>query len=238
VNEKRQKLSKRRDKVALEDYRDEGYLPEAVRNYLMLLGWAPSGNREILPWETLVEEFRLDNVTVSPAFFDVKKMRALNGDYIRALSPEEFITRSQPWLAPPIAPWSADAFDPELYAAVVPVLQTRIGVMSELVPNVDFLFLDEPVYDESSWTKAMTDTAGAVLDSAIATLQTTPWNPDAIRTAMETVASANDLKLGKAQAPVRVAVTGRTSGLPLFESLTILGRARTLTRLRAARAKR
>lgn len=158
VNEKRQKLSKRRDKVALEDYRAEGYLPEAVRNYLMLLGWAPSGNREILPWETLVEEFRLDGVTVSPAFFDVKKLRALNGDYIRALSTEEFIARSQPWLAAPVAPWRADAFDPEVYAAVVPVLQTRIAVMSELVPNVDFLFLDEPVVDEASWTKAMTST--------------------------------------------------------------------------------
>ena len=87
VNEKRQKLSKRRDKVALEAYRDEGYLAAAMRNYLMLLGWAPSGDREIVPWSVIEDEFRLEEVNPSPAFFDVKKLRAFNGDYIRALAP-------------------------------------------------------------------------------------------------------------------------------------------------------
>ena len=86
VNEKRQKLSKRRDKVALEAYRDEGYLADAMRNYLMLLGWAPSGDREIVPWSVIEDEFRLEEVNPSPAFFDVKKLRAFNGEYIRALS--------------------------------------------------------------------------------------------------------------------------------------------------------
>ena len=88
VNEKRQKLSKRRDKVALEAYRDEGYLADAMRNYLMLLGWAPSGDREIVPWSVIEEEFRLEDVNPSPAFFDEKKLRAFNGEYIRALSVE------------------------------------------------------------------------------------------------------------------------------------------------------
>jgi glutamyl-tRNA synthetase len=231
VNEKRQKLSKRRDKVALEDYREEGYLAEAIRNYLMLLGWAPSGNREILPWPTLIDEFRLDDVTLSPAFFDVKKLRALNGDYIRALSTEDFIERSQKWLEAPAAPWSPDAFDPEIYSEVAPLVQTRIGVMSELIPNVDFLFLDEPAFDEASWSKVMTGVALAVLESATDLLRTTPWTADAIRAAMEQVAGEHELKLGKAQAPVRVAVTGRTAGLPLFESLAVLGRDRTIARL-------
>ena len=85
VNEKRQKLSKRRDKVALEMYRDEGYLADAMRNYLMLLGWAPSGDREIVPWSVIEEEFRIEDVNPSSAFFDEKKLRAFNGDYIRAL---------------------------------------------------------------------------------------------------------------------------------------------------------
>ena len=100
VNEKRQKLSKRRDKVALEDFREEGYLATAMRNYLMLLGWAPRGDREIVPWDEMVAEFRLEDVNPSPAFFDVKKLRAFNGDYIRALSVDEFIAASQPWLQP------------------------------------------------------------------------------------------------------------------------------------------
>ena len=148
VNEKRQKLSKRRDKVALEAYRDEGYLADAMRNYLMLLGWAPSGDREIVPWSVIEEEFRLEDVNPSPAFFDEKKLRAFNGEYIRALPVEEFIEACQPWLtgdgrqairrAPP---WRPEDFDPAAFAAVAPLAQTRMAVLSEIVPYVDFLFL-------------------------------------------------------------------------------------------------
>jgi glutamyl-tRNA synthetase len=106
VNEKRQKLSKRRDKVALEMYRDEGYLAPAMRNYLMLLGWAPSGDREIVPWDVIEAEFRLQDVNPSPAFFDEKKLRAFNGEYIRELPTKEFVKACTPWLAPPVAPYS------------------------------------------------------------------------------------------------------------------------------------
>ena len=85
VNEKRQKLSKRRDPVALEMYRDQGVLPEAMRNFLMLLGWSPSGDDEIVPWSRIMAEFRLEDVNSSPAYFDVQKLTAINGEYIRAL---------------------------------------------------------------------------------------------------------------------------------------------------------
>jgi glutamyl-tRNA synthetase len=241
VNEKRQKLSKRRDKVAIESYRDEGYLAEAMRNYLMLLGWAPSGNREILPWPVLVAEFRLDEVNLSPAFFDEKKLRAINGDYIRALSVEEFITRSAPWLTAPIAPWPPEEFSAEAYARLAPLVQTRVGVLSEITANVDFLFLDQPVFDEPSWTKTMAgpaaETAAGLLDTVEAQFTKVDWNAEAIRTCVEQAGAGFGLKLGKAQAPVRVAVTGRTTGLPLFESLEVLGRDRTLERIQAARAK-
>ena len=98
VNERRQKLSKRRDKVAMEQYRDEGYLPAAMRNYLMTLGWAPSGDSEIVPWQRIVAEFRLEDVVPSPAFFDIKKLTAFNGEYIRAMSIASFIEACQPWL--------------------------------------------------------------------------------------------------------------------------------------------
>ncbi len=91
VNEQRKKLSKRRDKVALEQYREEGILPDAMINYLMTLGWAPAGDTEIVPWSSMVEEFRLEDVNHSPAFFDIKKLASFNGDYIRALSLNEFI---------------------------------------------------------------------------------------------------------------------------------------------------
>ncbi|MEU5552715.1 glutamate--tRNA ligase [Micromonospora sp. NPDC047793] len=242
VNEKRQKLSKRRDKVALEAYRDEGYLAAAMRNYLMLLGWAPSNDREIVPWSVIEDEFRLDEVNPSPAFFDEKKLRAFNGEYIRALSVEEFVEVCGPWLTGtgsiPPPPWQPDEFDAATFAAVAPLAQTRIAVLSEIVPNVDFLFLASPLIDEAAWAKAMKEGSGELLDDAIAAFAAvTSWDAATLKTTMEEVGAARGLKLGKAQAPVRVAVTGRTVGLPLFESLEVLGAERTLTRLRAARAR-
>ncbi|MFS8479020.1 MAG: glutamate--tRNA ligase [Micromonosporaceae bacterium] len=242
VNEKRQKLSKRRDKVALEQYRDEGYLADAMRNYLMLLGWAPSGDREIVPWSVIEEEFRLEDVNPSPAFFDEKKLRAFNGEYIRALSVADFIAACQPWLhgtdTIPAPPWKPADFDPDAFAAVAPLAQTRIAVLSEIVPNVDFLFLDEPAYDEASWAKAMKEGAADLLRDAVDAFEGLPaWDAESLRQALETVGAARGLKLGKAQAPVRVAVTGRSVGLPLFESLVVLGRDRTLARLRGALAR-
>jgi glutamyl-tRNA synthetase len=244
VNEKRQKLSKRRDKVALESYRDEGYLADAMRNYLMLLGWAPSGNREIVPWSVIETEFRLEEVNPSPAFFDEKKLRAFNGEYIRALSVEEFSDACQPWLhgapvtpgatAVAAPPWDQADYDPKAFAAVAPLAQTRVAVLSEIVPNVDFLFLRSPLVDEASWAKAMKEGAADLLGAAVAAFETAPWDAESLKTALEAVGTERGLRLGKAQAPVRVAVTGRSVGLPLFESLEVLGRERTLVRLRAA----
>jgi glutamyl-tRNA synthetase len=262
VNEKRQKLSKRRDKVALEAYRAEGYLADAMRNYLMLLGWAPSGDREIVPWSVIENEFRLDEVNPSPAFFDEKKLRAFNGDYIRALTVEQFIAACQPWLVgtpPPPAsdpevgvstegaatessialpPWRPEEFDAATFAAVAALAQTRIAVLSEIVPNVDFLFLESPLVDEAAWAKAMKEGAGDLLDAAIVAFEAQQeWAAEPLKSTLEQVGAERGLKLGKAQAPIRVAVTGRTVGLPLFESLEVLGRERTLARLRAARVK-
>jgi glutamyl-tRNA synthetase len=237
VNEKRQKLSKRRDKVALEAYRDEGYLPETMRNYLMLLGWAPSGDREIVPWEVIEAEFRIEEVTPSPAFFDEKKLRAFNGEYIRARSVDDFVAACQPWLHAPAVPWRPEDFDPKAFEAVAPLAQTRVAVLSEIVPLVDFLFLQEPVVDEAAWARAMKEGADDLLAAAATAFEAVSWDAEALRAALEEAGTARGLKLGKAQAPVRVAVTGRAVGLPLFESLEVLGRERTLARLHAARER-
>ncbi|WP_169947541.1 glutamate--tRNA ligase [Microbispora sp. H11081] len=226
VNEKRQKLSKRRDKVALESYRDEGYLAEAMVNYLMLLGWGPGDDREIMPWSEMMPLFRLEDVNQSPAFFDEKKLRAFNGEYIRALPREVFAVRCEPWLDPS---WDRSVFD-----RVADLVQTRVAVLSEVTANVDFLFLDEPVFDQASWDKAMKPGASEILAGYAERLETVGWDPESLKTALEEVGLAHGLKLGKAQAPVRVAITGRTVGLPLFESIEVLGRERSLDRLRTA----
>jgi glutamyl-tRNA synthetase len=232
VNEKRQKLSKRRDtdKVVMEEYADEGYLPAAMANYLALLGWSPSGDREIVPLDEMVQEFRLEDVNSASAFFDVKKLRAFNGEYIRALSADAFVAACEPWLA-------IDGFDAEVFAAMAPHVQTRIEVLSDVPAMVDFLFLPDPPVDEAAWTKVLsTETAGPMLDGVIAAFASCEWTVDELHAAVESVGVASGLKLGKAQAPVRVAVTGRTVGPPLFESLELLGREETLRRLSQARA--
>jgi glutamyl-tRNA synthetase len=240
VNEKRQKLSKRRDKVALEAFRDEGYLADAMRNYLMLLGWSPRGDREIVPWSVIEEEFRIEEVNPSPAFFDEKKLRAFNGEYIRALSADAFVEACGPWLTGtatiPAPPWAPGDFDPKAFAAVAPLAQTRLAVLSEIVSYVDFLFLERPLVDQAAWDKAMGAGAAAdLLAAVLAAFQTVPaWDAATLKSTVEELGTGYGLKLGKAQAPVRVAVTGRSVGLPLFESLEVLGRERTVQRLAAA----
>ncbi|WP_031158572.1 MULTISPECIES: glutamate--tRNA ligase [Streptosporangium] len=229
VNEKRQKLSKRRDKVALESYREEGYLAEAMVNYLMLLGWGPGDDREIMPWAEMVPLFDLGNVNPSPAFFDEKKLRAFNGEYIRALPLDTFVARCEPWLDP--------SWDRETFAKVAELAQTRIAVLSEITANVDFLFLDEPVFDQASWDKAMKNAAVEILTGYLARLEKVNMDSESLKSALEEVGAEHGLKLGKAQAPVRVAVTGRTVGLPLFESIEALGRERSMDRIRAALAR-
>ncbi|WP_416968328.1 glutamate--tRNA ligase [Streptomyces sp. 4F14] len=237
VNEKRQKLSKRRDKVALEDYLAEGYLPDALVNYLMLLGWGPGDDVEIRPYEELEKLFRLEDVNKSSAFFDVKKLSAFNGEYIRALPLEEFVRVGRRWLEAPYATWTAEAFDEGVWRAVAELAQTRIAVLSEITRYVDFLFLDAPEEDEASWTKAMKPGAAEILASTRARWAESEWTAAALKGGLEEAAAEHGLKLGKAQAPVRVAVTGRTVGLPLFESVEVLGRERTLARIDAASAK-
>lgn len=237
VNEKRQKLSKRRDPVAMEMYRDEGYLAEAMKNYLMLLGWNPPGDAEIVPWSLIELSFKLEDVNSSPAFFDVRKLRAFNGEYIRALTVEQFTEACQPWLTGAKALWPVERFDPAAWATMAPLVQTRVEVLGDVPGMVDFIF-GEPVVDPAAWAKATAAPAPALLDDVIDTYEAIPsWTADALKSELEVIGTRHGLKLGKAQAPVRVAVTGRSVGPPLFESLEVLGHDRTLARLRAARVQ-
>ena len=237
VNEQRKKLSKRRDKVALEQYREEGILPDAMINYLMTLGWAPSGDTEIVPWSSMVEEFRLEEVNHSPAFFDIKKLASFNGDYIRAMSLDAFIEAATPVLASTEA-WPAARFDAAVFKQAAPLVQTRVVTLSEIPAMVDFLFLENPAIDNDAWNKTMSaDFARTVLADFTAAIATAEWNHDSLKGILETWTEANGLKLGKTQAPIRVAITGRTVGPPLFESLEILGRDETVRRLAAGIAR-
>lgn len=239
VNEGRKKLSKRRDDVAIEDYVARGFLPEAMVNYLALLGWGPPDGVEVRPLAEIVELFDIAHVNQSSAFFDIKKLEHVNGEYIRALPVDEFVRRAQPFLDRDDVPWAAGAFDPAVFAAMAPLVQERVKVLDEVPGYVDFLFLPEPVVDEASWQKVMVkgrDTAVTMLDGMLDAFATCDWTTEALEPTLFGFGEAHGIKKGQAQAPVRVAVTGRSVGPPLLESLVELGRDRTLERLRVARA--
>ena len=239
VNEQRKKLSKRRDKVAVEQYREEGILAEAMKNYLMTLGWAPSGDTEIVPFQKIVDEFALGSVNHSPAFFDIVKLHSFNADYIRAMSLEEFINACQPWLTSEKAPWQASEYDPKVFAEIAPLVQTRVQLLQEVPGMVDFLFCDLPTLDDAAFVKAFApEWAVATLVEVRDGFTACEFTPDALKAVVEAVGEKHSLKLGKLQAPLRVAVTGRSVGPPLFEPIAMLGREATLKRIDAALAKK
>ena len=235
VNEQRKKLSKRRDKVAVEQYREEGILPEAMVNYLMTLGWAPIGDTEIVPWEQIVQEFSLESVNHSPAFFDIKKLQAFNGEYIRKMPLADFVDAANNILTSAAATWPAERYKPEVFAAMAPLVQTRVAVMAEVVDMVDFLFMAEPPIDEAAFTKAFSaDFAIPTLTQIATAFETIEWNAESIKQAVEAVGTEHEVKLGKLQGPLRIAITGRSVGPPLFEPIELLGRDESLRRIRAA----
>jgi glutamyl-tRNA synthetase len=255
VNEQGKKLSKRRDPVAVEMYREQGYLPTAFRNYLATLGWSP-GDEEIVPLEVLIDRFRLGDVQRSPAAFDLKKLSHFNGVYIRALGVDEFVAAARPWVdpvpgqwapggwrdpdtgAPAVEPppWKPERFDLERFARLAAVTQERVSVLSEAPAFVDFLFLEDAPIDEDSWRKAVAGDEGApaILAAALSAYEACPWDKNALHAVTLEIAESVGRKLGKAQAPIRVAVMGRTTGLPLFDSLAVLGRDETRRRIAAA----
>jgi glutamyl-tRNA synthetase len=228
VNEQRKKLSKRRDKVALEQYRDEGYLAAAMVNYLMTLGWSP-GDEEIVPWSQIEPTFRLEDVNKSPAYFDLKKLASFNGEYIRKLSIDELVAACEPWLP--------EAWDRERFRAVAPHIQQRMVTLADAATAADFMFTDDFAISDSDWAKATsTEFAAPLLRDLVGAYETCDWDAATLKSVMDELTVRYDVKKN-AQAAARVAVTGRSAGPPLFEMLEILGREESLRRLRLGIAR-
>ncbi len=149
MGEGNKKLSKRDPQSSLNLYRERGFLPEGLLNYLSLLGWSLSADKDIFSIDEMVAAFDVADVNPNPARFDLKKCEAINADHIRMLDAKDFAERCAPWLKAPFAPWAPEDFDESKWQAVAPYAQTRLKVLSEITDNVDFLFLPEPVYDEA-----------------------------------------------------------------------------------------
>jgi glutamyl-tRNA synthetase len=234
------KLSKRDPESNLFLYRDRGFLPEGLLNYLALLGWAIADDRDVFSMSEMVQAFDITKVSSNPARFDMKKAEAINATHLRALAPDDFVERTLPYLAAAglVAEKPTDE-QRELFGKTAPLIQERIVVLSDAVEMTRFLFESEEDFrpDPDAAAKNLGDTGRPVLDAAVTALEavtdwTTPNLEEALKVAL---VDGLGLKPRKAFAPVRVAVTGRTVSPPLYESMELLGRDRSLTRLRQAR---
>lgn len=228
------KLSKRHGAVAVEEFRAAGYLPEAIVNYIALLGWAPPDDSEILSMDEMIEHFSLDRVSHSSAVFDAQKLLWLNGEHLRRLPTDELIAR----LEAQAKARFAGTFDAQTFATAIRLGQERATTTNALLDQMAFLFVDDADFAiaAESWEKlSATERVGEVLDAVIGHVETCEWTPEAID--LRPTLDALGVKARKAMPAIYAAVEGTHTGLPLFDSIALLGRDRSLARLRAARSR-
>jgi glutamyl-tRNA synthetase len=237
------KLSKRSGDTALLDYRDRGYLPEAMVNFLALLGWSLDDHTTILGVQELTRHFDLVRVVPNPAVFDIERLNYLNGHYIRAMDDERWVGLVAEWADRGLPPTVSRPLDEGVVRAVAPLLRERVTRLEEVAPLIEFLFTyDPPEYEVSLLVERLGDatTAVRVLDEALMRLngiEQGDWEAGTVEAALRGLEEPLGLKLRKFVPVLYVAVMGRPTGIPLFDSVAILGRERSLARVRAARAR-
>ncbi|MDR6173211.1 glutamyl-tRNA synthetase [Nocardioides zeae] len=242
TGEGNKKLSKRDPQAHLFAYRDEGFLPEGLLNYLALLGWAIAEDRDVFTMDEMVEAFDIGRVNPQPARFDTKKAEAINAAHMRRLDLDEITHRVLPFLkdAGVVSDPVSDA-DAQLLEQAMPLVGERINKLTEAVDMLAFLFVDEDAFtrDPVDVEKVLDENGRRVVEASHAALAALPvWSTAAIEEALRVaLVDGLGLKPRNAFGPVRVAVTGRRISPPLFESLELLGRERGLGRLQGALAR-
>jgi glutamyl-tRNA synthetase len=227
-----QKLSKRHGALAVEAYRDMGYLPETMRNYLLRLGWS-HGDDEIIPTAKAIEWFDFSAVGKSPARMDYKKLDNLNGHYIRETADAALVAEVTAFAARQTPPRILSEKARERLLAAMPSLKERAKTLVQLDQGAEFLYTDGPRDLDAGAAKILTPEARAVMARTLPALEATDWSGPALEAAARAFAESNGLKLGDVAQPLRAAVTGKTTSPPLFEMLALLGREESLIRLRA-----
>jgi len=236
LGEGTKKLSKRDPQSNLFLHRDRGFIPEGLLNYLALLGWSIADDHDLFSLDEMVAAFDVVNVTSNPARFDQKKADAINAEHIRMLTVDDFTTRLRDYLE---THGHRLGLDEGAFKTVAELVQTRIVVLGDAWDLLKFFNDDEYALDPKAAAKELGPDAGPVLDAAIGALEgITDWTTEQIETALKSsLIDGMELKPRKAFGPIRVAATGTTISPPLFESLELLGRDRSLGRLRSARER-
>jgi glutamyl-tRNA synthetase len=226
------KLSKRHGALAVEAYRDMGYLAETMRNYLLRLGWS-HGDEEIIPTAKAIEWFNLESIGRSPARLDFKKLDNLNAHYIRTMDNAALAVEVTQVLAREMPSRALDEKAHARLIAAMPGLKERAKTLVELTQAAEFLFTDGPRTLDEAAQKNLTSEARAVIGRTLPALETTDWTGKALEAAARAFADAEGMKLGQIAQPLRAALTGKAASPPLFEMMEVLGRQESLVRLKA-----
>ncbi len=229
------KLSKRHGALAVEAYRDMGYLPETMRNYLLRLGWS-HGNDEIIPTAQAVEWFNLESIGKSPARLDFKKLDNLNAHYIRAMHDAALADEIAALLGRETPPRALSDKARARLIAAMPSLKERAKTLVELAGSAEFLYTDGPRAPDDAAQKVLSDDARRLNGKFLAATAKLAWQAAALEEAARSLADANGLKLGQIAQPLRAAVTGKTTSPPIFAMLEVLGGDESRARIKACSA--
>jgi len=226
------KLSKRHGALAVEAYRNMGYLPETMRNYLLRLGWS-HGDDEIISTEQAIQWFNFESIGKSAARMDYKKLDNLNGHYIRETPDATLVAEITGFLARETPPRILSMTARQRLQSAMTSLKERAKTLVELVQGAEFLFTDGPRAPDAAAEKLLTPEGRAALAGILPALEATDWTGPELEAAARAHAESSGLKLGQVAQPLRAALTGKASSPPLFEMLALLGREESLIRLRA-----
>lgn len=231
----RSKLSKRHGATSVQEFRDLGYLPQALMNYLALLGWSTGDDSTLFTLSEIVERFRLEDVSRSPAIYDLEKLAWMNGNYISQSNPELLMDLLVP--AAETTEWCSGQYSSSYWLKVIKLLQPRIKTLQDFFTAADYFFNPVEKYDEKGVQKYwQRDNSRLILEQVLSLINATPFDTDVLEQAFRKRAEELGLKAGDLIHPARLAVTGRTSSPGLFEVLVLLGQ--TVCRERLERSIR
>ncbi len=233
LGEDKKKLSKRHGAVSLMTYRDQGFMPEAMVNYLALLGWSPGNDREIMEISELIDSFALERINPANAVFDVKRLEWMNGQYIYRLTDEELLTRLKPYIINAQL-MKAEEFDERgiWLLKLCQNIKKRLKLLSDINKVGRYFFLEDFEYDKHALSKHLNDATFTLIKNFLGEMQNIePFRAQSIEQTLRDFAAVNNMKTKEIIHPLRVFVTGREGGPGLFETLELVGKERCIERI-------